>query len=302
MVLVKRETFHGIDAEPDTDYLVLCSVPQHSVGGDKMTRDYMRNSLSSSGFSVSGKKQTISFSCELKGPNNPVSPGLETYLHTLIRCCGLNSATVIDEATTYTTAAIDPATMWSCTIYYYLDGVRHALVGCRGNAVMEFSVNAVPKINFSMTGFYVAPGDVATPAMPAIIPDYEAPPCVNGGFEISAYNPSGVEKITFDLGMKVVEKKDINSPTGLSKILITGSEPKITLDCDVDSLANFNPYDLWSSGTLFDTDLTFGNTGNKVLVSAEDVRLDEPAKGDKNGQAIWNLSGIVTGNLTLMTM
>ncbi|MHC1728577.1 MAG: phage tail tube protein [Syntrophobacteraceae bacterium] len=297
VVVVKQEANYGVDSLPTSTNVVLCSIPQHAVSGEKYVRDFMRNTLMSQGFSVGAKKQTISFSCEFKGPNNVGAPETPTYLSDLLEACGLvetEGTMGADEALVYTPTSTQ-SLMKSCTIYYYLDGIKHALVGCRGNVTFEFPVNGVPKANFAMTGFYVAPTDSANPALGAI-PDYEAPPCVNIGFVIGAYSPTGLEKVTIDLGNKIAEKKDLNSATGLSSILIVEREVKIGVDCDVDTLAAFNPYTLWANGALQTLSFTIGAKGNRVHATTSYGRLDEPTKSDKDGRAVYNLNFVVTGD------
>ena len=51
----------------------------------------------------------------------------------------------------------------SVTIYYMLDGVRHKVTGCRGNASISAEVGAIPSIDFAFTGVYHAPDDSALP-------------------------------------------------------------------------------------------------------------------------------------------
>jgi len=297
VVLAKVETTYGTDAAPLAANVVLTSVPQYGVSGNKQTRDYMRDTLSPAGFSVGAKKQTISFSCELKGPNIPATPDTATYLDALLQGCGLVGAsgiyTASDNGMLYKpTSTI--ANMKSVTLHYYLDGMKHALVGCRGNVSFEFPVDGYPKANFSFTGFYAQPADVSNPTG-ITYPTYSPPVATNMGFKIGAYTPTGIEKITLDLGNKISEKKDGNSATGLSSLLITGREPKLTVDCDVDTIAAFNPYDIWENNVLKVLGWSCGTKGNRVGVDCPTARMDEPAKADRDGRAIYNLSFLLQG-------
>ena len=298
VVLAKTEVTYGTDPVPAAANIILCSPPQHGITGNKQTRDYMRDTLSPSGFTVGAKKQTITISCEFKGPNLAGTPDTATYLDPLLQACGLVGASGIytgaDNGMLYKPTST-VANMKSCTIYYFLDGMKHALSGCRGNASFEFPVDGFPKVTFTMTGFYVQPTDVSNPTG-ITYPTYAPPIALSMGFKIGTYTTvTGIEKITLDLGNKLSEKKDMNSTTGLSSILITGREPKVTVDLDVDTIANFNPYDMWENNTLKVLGWSCGAKGNRVGVDCPNARMDEPAKGDRDGRAIYNLSFMLTG-------
>jgi hypothetical protein len=49
----------------------------------------------------------------------------------------------------------------SVAIRYNVDGVQHALLGCRGTWSFTGDVGQIPALQFTMTGIYVAPADVA---------------------------------------------------------------------------------------------------------------------------------------------
>lgn len=297
VVLAKVETTAGTDAVPTATNVVLTSVPQHGVSGNKQVRDYMRDTLSPTGFTVGAKKQTISFSCEFKGPNSVPTPDTATYLDALLQACGLVGASGIytgsDNGMLYKpTSTI--ASMKAISIYYFMDGMKHALVGCRGNAVFEFAVDTAPKVTFTFTGTYVDPTDTSNPTG-LTLQTFEPPVAVNLGLTLASYTPTGVERLTLDLGNKITEKKDVNSTTGLSCLVITGREPKFSMDCDVDTLANFNPYTIWKAGTLQAISWSAGVKGNRVGILLPTARMDEPAKAEKDGRAVYNLSFTPTG-------
>ena len=297
VVLAKTEVTYGTDVVPAVANIILCTVPQYSPTGDKQTRDYMRDTLSPLGFNVGAKKATITFDCELKGPNLPAAADTATYLDPLLQSCGLVGASGIytgsDVGMLYKPTSVI-ANMKSCTIYYYSDGIKRALVGCRGNVSFEFPVNGDPIAKFTMTGFYVTPTDTSNPTG-ITYPTYSAPSVVSAGFSIGSYNPTGIEKITIDMGNVITERKDANSATGLSAVLITGRAPKLTVDIEVDTLANFNPYSIWEAGTLKVLDATIGAKGNRVGFDIPNARMDEPAVADRNGRAIYNLNFELTG-------
>ena len=87
VILAKVETVYGVDIVPAAADVVLCSIPQHAVSGNKRERNYARASMSPLPYGLGYKKQTIQFSCELKGPNDPLLPATPTYLEPLLESC-----------------------------------------------------------------------------------------------------------------------------------------------------------------------------------------------------------------------
>lgn len=260
-----------------------------------MERDYMRDSLDPSGFVVGAKQATISFKSELKGPDDAASPETATALDPLLQACGLVPAAGAwpgdgdaGDSLIYTPTS-DPAAHKSATLYYYMDGILYKMVGARGTAVATFSVRGYPSIQFNMTGLYAPAADQANPS--ATFEEHTPPNCLSAGLKIGSYSPVGIEQAQIDFGIGLSEKRDLNSSTGLTSLVITSRTPKITLDCDVVPLASFNPEALWSAATKSAIDWQAGLApGNRVMIKAANAQMEEPSRGDRDGRAIYNLS------------
>jgi hypothetical protein len=300
VILFKLEDTYGVDITPTATDLVLCSVPTFGITGDKKNRNYIRNSLSSAGFSVGAKRQTISFSSELKGPNTPLAPDTPSYLDPILRAAGMIVADGVigaDDCLVYTPTS-DMSLMKSATIYYWTDGIKHAMVGCRcTKASLNFSVDGHPSIDFEFAGLYAAPSDTSNPTIDISTLEYMPPSCLSIGMTIDSYTPVGVESITLDLGIATSEKKDMQSAGGLSAILNSGERtPSLSFGIDVPALASFNPYTLWSAGTKSAVAWTIGSKGNRVQISCPTVQWNEPKESNKDGRMIYDLSGLPTGS------
>lgn len=300
VILFKLETNYGVDITPAATDLVLCSVPTFGISGDKKNRNYIRDSLSSAGFSVGAKRQTISFSSELKGPNNALVPDTPSYLDQMLQAAGMISAAGTigaDDCLAYTPTS-DMSLMKSATIYYWTDGIKHAMVGCRcTKASPSFSVDGHPQIDFEFSGLYAAPTDTSNPTVDISDLEYMPPSCLSIGMTIDSYTPVGVETITLDLGISTSEKKDMQSAGGLSAILNSGERaPSLNFAIDVPALSAFNPYTLWSAGTKSNVKWTIGSKGNRVQIECPAVQWNEPREANKDGRMVYELSGLPTGS------
>lgn len=287
VVLAKLEVTYGVDPVPTTANGILCTKPDVKVVGEKVVRDFIRSSLSPLGHVVGVRHQTISFSAELKGSGVQLTPS--PLLDPLFRACGLiPTADVYEPVSAY-------STIKSCTIYYYMDGILHKMTGCRGNCSFEFPVGGFPKVTFTMTGRYVAPSDQAL--VTNVTYNTNDPPlCLSAGLVIDAYTPVGVETISLDLGNQVQLRKDINSSAGITEVIITGRDTKGSINPEVDTLANFNPFALFLAGTKKALSWTIGSVaGNTVVLAIPEAQLDEPSYQDRNGIATYQIPFVCTG-------
>jgi len=74
---------------------LLTTAPEYSPEGDDLQRDFTRTTLSPIGGTVTNKRQTLSFSTEAKGANNPADPAQATHFHPLLLACWLTTAVVL---------------------------------------------------------------------------------------------------------------------------------------------------------------------------------------------------------------
>jgi hypothetical protein len=291
LILAKLEATYGTDPVPTGSNAILVSIPEYDLKGDRRERDYIRSSLSPIGFGIGAKRATIKFKTELKGANVSLTPKTATRLEPLWQACGCTAA---DDSTTsrkYTPAADpDAASVSSCTIYFYLDGILYSMVGCRGNAVLDFSVDGHPEVEFTMTGMYVAPAAAAN-ATVTTWEDHTPPVCLGVGLTVASYSPAGLRKVSLDLGMNIAEVKDMQAASGLSEVYISARAPKLNLEFDMDVLASYDPYTKFSAGTLEAIGMLVGSaTGNKFAFTCPKCQLEEPKVVNVDGRAGYQLT------------
>lgn len=186
----------------------------------------------------------------------------------------------------------------SSTIYYYLDGIKHALVGCRATGTMNFNLDGYASFTAQIKGLYVAPKDASNPADPDI-EKHQPPACENLGLTIGSYAPVGLEELSVDLGAALAETPDMQSSAGVGSIYIAKRETKISMTFAMDSLANFNPYADAIAGRKREIQWNLGATaGNRLAFWAPEAQLDSVQKMERDGRALYQITYLCTGEDT----
>jgi hypothetical protein len=187
----------------------------------------------------------------------------------------------------------------SITLRFNYNGVRYIAKGVRGNVSFAWDVNNYPIATFTFTGLYATPTDQA---LPSANPSDVIPPRVAGAtVRVGSTTPSvfSIENFAFDLGNNVVQRMDVKAADCVSEISITGRNPRGSLNPDMTTLAEHNPYTLWEASTVQNLTLQVGsasgNTLRAVWPYAQTVSI---ANSDRNGIMAYDLGFLATGSDT----
>lgn len=292
-ILVKKETVYSTDPTPTAlaNALWVNSAAVMSPQGEEIERDVVRSIWSNQGHVVTGVFNTITIEAELKGAG---TAGVAPEFGPLLEACAMPETIVEDTSVTYKSSTVQPDSQGSVTIYWYEDGALHKMTGCRGTVSMAASNNAIGKLTFTMSGLYVAPGDVSliTPTLSAVVP----PICTELGITIGAYTPVATS-LSLDLGNTVTKRPDINAAEGIAGFIITDRTVSGSVDPEADTFANFNPWLAWKSGTTAALSATIGATaGNICSVSCPVIQYKAPSYGDREGIRTYDLPFVARDN------
>ncbi len=296
VLLAKQEVTYGVDPTPSgaADAILVNEGLGFAPTGDKVKRVIVRDTLSPAGSVVGAKEVSVDIECEARGggwqTDDPLAPEWEP----LILACGMQVDTGTTGELKYLPLS-DPAQHKSVTLYFFRDGIQHKVIGCRGSWTLDLAVGEIPIYKFSMRGLWVDPGDVALPSITVL--DIVPPTCKSLGAQIAAYSPVGVNGISLGIGNTLVRKKDVNAAEGVSGIVITGREPTGSIDPEVDTLANFNPWDYWKNATKAAITCSVGSVaGNQFDVSVPKAQFDDVKYNDRDGMVVYDLPFIPTIN------
>jgi hypothetical protein len=281
VILVKIEDTYNTDAvSTAADNAVYVMTPSWSNSGLRMNeRSNVKSSIAADQHIYGGALKQITFEVEIKGSG---TAGTAPECGALLRACGFDETIVASTSVTY--APVSTAHE-SVTIYYYQDGVRHIMTGCRGNASFSLEVGGIGKISFTMTG-HASPltdEDMVSPTYDSTVPR----PIIGASFSVGGYH-AVIASLSFDMSNTIATPPDMNSSDGFSAVYITKRDvngsfnPEMTLVATKDFLG-----DLTSGTTMALTTGTIGDTaGNQFAVDMPLIYARDIAPGERDGTRI----------------
>ncbi len=160
-ILLKQESTVGTDASPTggANAIKVRELEINPLESDTVERELITPYLGNFETLLANQRASVSFVCELSASG---TAGTSPQYGPALEACSMAVTTAAGTSNTYAPIS-DPSSMKSCTIYVNVDGVNHALTGCRGTFSVSAEVNSVPTITFEMTGKYNNPADVTVP-------------------------------------------------------------------------------------------------------------------------------------------
>lgn len=289
-ILAKSESTYGTDATPTegANAMLISNVSITPIQAQNVDRNLIRPYFGASEQLVGAKYVEMSFDVELAGSG---TAGTAPAYGPLLKACGFTEAATVAVRTEYT---LNTPVTGSCSIYYFLDGVRHKALGCRGSVSFKLAVGERPMMSFKFQGL---DGGIAaaTPSAltlsgfktPLVIMDSTAgdltfgatytaaTPALTGG---TGYPSQGINidlgndvKFTPLLGGEIVDVTNRN--TSGSIVLDLSAADEVTF------MGTVTAATLQSLGLMLGTD-----PGYKVMFHAPAVQLINPKPQDVNGK------------------
>jgi hypothetical protein len=284
LILAKLEGVgsYGVDATP-TEAANAILVEEIAFGNEGLRKNdrsgAIRATFSKLKKTYGGSLKAIGFNVEIKGSG---AAGTPPELGPLLVGAGFSETINAGVSVVY-----DPASSGhdSPTIYYFKDGSRHRLVGCRGNVSLSAEVGGRLMLSFSFIGHQVAgdPTDVALP-MPTLAT--LAPPSflVNNTFLIGAYAPK-FTTFSFDMGNQLAMPGNVNALDGYGEIQIVDRAVTGSFNPEEDLVANFDPQGDLEADTEYalTTGAIGGTAGNRVQIDMPKITFDDVSDEDSDG-------------------
>ena len=244
---------------------------------EQYTRDLLRGTLSRNP-SISGKRSARNaFDVELVGSG---VAGTAPYWGPLMKACGFSETIVGSTSVTYKPATNNLSN--SMTLAGYMDGVIKRLWGARGNVKLSIEAGKPGILHFELEGadFEVVDGALLAPTYSTIVP----PAFLNASFLLDTY-AAILSKIEIDVANALAKRESINTSSGFLSTLITGRDPKGSLDPELPLVASYDFYGKWKTpGTLGSLSVAAGTVaGNIITITCPKVRYAAIADQDRNG-------------------
>lgn len=147
-ILAKIESTYGTDSTPTegANAILVSNVSITPIVAQNVDRDLVRPYLGASEQLVGTLYVQMQFDVELAGSG---AAGTAPAFGPLLRACGFVETVTASVRTEYnlTTPASD-----SVSIYYFLDGVKHVVRGCRGTVTLRLGAGARPVLSCNFLG------------------------------------------------------------------------------------------------------------------------------------------------------
>lgn len=293
VILAKLEPTYGTDSTPvgASDAMLVSNASINPLVAQNVNRDLIRGYLGGSDQLVGTAYLECSFDVELAGSGTPTTP---TQWGRLLQACGF-AQTVAAASVDYTPVSTFGASS-SLSIYYYLDGQLHKLLGARGTFSLAMGVGERPLLRFRFVGKNggLTAAANATPTLtafqtPLVVTDANTGDVTLGSLTYTgatgvlsggtAYTSRG---LSLDLANNVVFQPLLGGET----VEITQREPTaaISLDLSAAQAVTFMADVLANTSTGLG--LTHGTTaGNIVVIHCPKVQRIDPSVEDLNGNA-----------------
>lgn len=235
-------------------------------------------SFGSSGRIHTGAHVVVEFDVEMAASGT--AGDAPKYGH-LFTACKMVETIVASTSVTYAPASSGTA---SETMYFQLDGQRHALCGARGTWSMKFDSQNIPYIHFVFTGIYIDPLTVVDIAPTWL--GWQTPRPV-GFVHTPTVQLHGVASVfntfSFDYGNDV---QYFNNP-GEEYVGIVDRKCSGSVSLLAPALSTKNYFTAALANTQAGFTLVHGQAaGHIVTLSGDHVQILEPKYGDDRGRAM----------------
>jgi len=289
VILAKIESVYGTDPTPTgAANAMLVANTSIEYAYNNVNRDLLRGYFGGSEQLVGTRQVNIGFDVELSGSGDA---GLTAPAWApLLKACGFGES----DAGAYFEYTPVSTSLPSVTIYYYLDGVLHKALGCRGTVEFRMGLGEKPSMAYRFSGLDGGVTAVAnaTPTLtafqkPVVITDANAGDVTlgctySGGALVSgtAYSSRG---LTLNLNAAVQfipllggEQVDITDRD------VSGSA---SLDLDAAAVATFKT--AVDANTTTSAGFSYGTaSGNQIVMYMPSVQRINPRAEDYNGRVL----------------
>ena len=287
VICAKAESSYAVDPTVAGSNAILCrSVEITPLTGDTVSRDLIRGYMGNYESINANTHVQLTAEIELAASG---SAGTSPAYGNLLLACGTGVTNVSSTSNTYAPLA----TAGSSTIYYFIDGQRHKILGARGSFSISLSVSEIPTITFNMVGLYSAPGTSAN-----LTPTYtnQATPVIPNKTNTTAFQlhtfAGAMQSMTFDVNNDVAYRELIG---GTKEVQFTDRKPSgsITIEAPVLSTKDF--FAISEAGTLGNLTFQHGQTaGNRVTLTLPKTDIQAPNYSDDNGVTMLNCDYLAT--------
>ena len=279
VILIETESGTSEATVGATDAVQVIDLNIAPQSSDVVNRDVVRPYFGASEQLLANTKVECTFSVEFAGSG---TAGTAPRYSKALEACGMKEEISSGTSVTYKPKSTGIETV---TIHYNVDGVLHKAINCRGTFSLVCEVGAIPRIDFTFTGEYLAPTDSA---LPTITYGDQASPLIfkNGntsGFQLLSHQGS-LASFNMDLG-NTVEYRELVGASTAKDVLITdrAASGSVTIEAVALGTKDFFAASI-AEGSLGNLQFLHGTTaGNKVQFTSSRVDIGDVAYSEMQG-------------------
>lgn len=288
-ILAKPETVYGTDPTPTgvANAMQVSSVRFTPLAGSEENRDLIKPYMGHQGVTLVGNYRQIEFDVEMGGAG---AAGTVPKYGVLLRACGF--AEVISAGVDVSYSPVSGA-FEAAALYYFLDGKRWVMLGCRGKVSLSIEPLKKPRFKFTLSGLL---GTVTDTALP--VADYTGfiePPVVskaNTTFSLGGL-AAPMAGLTIDGGQQIEPRFLVNYEAiehvdrKMTGSVVLDQVLQATKDWEAISIAGTKQVLAVQHGTM---------AGNIVALAAPKVQIGRTTHGDSQRVANNTLPLMFTPN------
>lgn len=291
-ILAKVSPTYGADPTPTgaANGVQMSNVTFTPIEGEEISRDLLLPYLGNQGVDLVGTYGKLEGEIEIAGAG---AAGTAPAWGVVARLCGLAETITVGTSVVYSPVSDG---FESGAVYFNHDGVKHVLLGVRGNLSADFTVKKHPKFKVTLMGLLGTITDAALPA--TTLTAFKKPVPVSKTNTTLAIHgiASPAESFAFDLGQKVEPRFLI----GDESIEVTDRSATGTAVVEAAPVATVNWFTKATARTRDALALVHGTVaGNIVQIDAPAVEIGKPSQGQSQGILNYSLPLAfcpVTGN------
>ena len=284
LLLAKEEATYNVDPVPTVGSNgILVYEPKFKENFEELKRDPTLSSLGNLA-SVDGiRTGELTFVVKVRGS---ASAGVAPEIGDLLEACGMAETVSAGSSVVYSPATTNHK---SVTLYLYQlnnsgSAVLKKLTGARGTAKITAEAGKLATIEFTMTGQYHDPSDVADPG--AVTYDDVTPQKVaSQTLLLNNDTDLEVQSAVLDLGNKISIGESVSGTHGVHDIQIVDREPTIEMNPEMVNVADYDFRGDWlTNPRAFSVDI--GSGVGKVTITAPKLNIVDISPGDKEGRTV----------------
>jgi hypothetical protein len=268
ILLAKIQPTPGTDSVPVVGTnAVLASEPKWTpLNAEVVRRQNVMGWMGNQGSVIATVYGSVEFGVELQSAN---TLGVANNHGPLQRGCGMGETIVGATSVSYTPISSAQELL---SMYWNVDGIRHAMTDARGTVSYSISARGIPMMNYKFTGFYVLPTDVAlvAPTYTGFIPPLAVNKVNTPTFTLHGF-AAKVSQLTIDLNNQVEYRNIIGS----EEVVIVNREPGGNIVMELpDTVATKDWWTTVRNGTTGTLQVIHGTvSGKKVQIDCPVVQL-----------------------------